>query len=69
MNVLFSDEFADQFASLGDAATRQVLDTGMAANDQHFWMGVRETFVTPHEDYVVVQFNDEIFVDNDIDPG
>jgi hypothetical protein len=69
MNILFSDEFADQFASLGDAATRQVLDTGMAGNDEHFWVRVREAFVTAHEDYDVLQFKDEIFVDNDIDPG
>ena len=48
MNILFSDEFATQFATLGDAATRQELDVGTAANDEAVWVEVQQAFVTPH---------------------
>ena len=45
MNILFSDEFAsdefaEDFADLGNVATRQVLDIGTAGNQQYFWQRV-----------------------------
>ena len=45
MNVLFSDEFAMDFADLGKIATRQVLDSGKAGNQQHFWEQVASAFI------------------------
>ena len=69
MNILFSDAFADQFATIGDTATRQVLDTGTAASDEHFWYGIQKVFITPHEDYDQLLFqDDDHFSDCDIDP-
>ena len=70
LNILFSDQFAPLFASLGDVATRQILDSGKAANDEHFWVGVQQAFVTPHPEYDQLFFDDdEILAANDINPG
>ena len=71
MNLLFSDEFAGDFASLGDVASRQLLDTGKAGNDEHFWVKVRLSFVVPHPVYDVLAFwDDDVFLAADhIDPG
>lgn len=37
LNILFSDEFADDFGNLGNVASRELLDGGAAGNDEHFW--------------------------------
>jgi len=34
INILFSDEFAGEFASIGDAGTRTELDAGIASNNR-----------------------------------
>lgn len=62
MNILFSDQFAERFAATGNAATRDVLDTGMAGNDQLFWQTVRTAFVSPlcNDDYDELLFTDDI---------
>lgn len=59
------------FARLGDVASRQLLDTGLAANDEHFWVRVQEAFIQPNEDYDQLEFlDDEYIADHDyIDPG
>ena len=72
INILFSDEFADAFASLGNVADRQLLDSGRAGNDEHFWVGVHGAFVESHPDYDLLEFelSDDIFLAQDhIDPG
>lgn len=71
MNLLFSDEFAGAFATLGDVASRQLLDTGKAGNDEHFWVNVRRSFVVPHPVYDLLAFwDDDVFLAADhIDPG
>mmetsp|Transcript_8653 Transcript_8653/g.17730 ORF Transcript_8653/g.17730 Transcript_8653/m.17730 type:complete len:221 (-) Transcript_8653:732-1394(-) len=46
MNILFSDMFAERFANTGNVASRHLLDTGLAGNDQHFWEAVRQAFVS-----------------------
>jgi hypothetical protein len=38
LNVLFSDEFAEDFGSLGNVADRVALDSGKAANDEALWL-------------------------------
>ena len=70
LNILFSDEFADAFSRLGDIATRQVLDTGKAGNDQHFWQGVQKTFIENDKNFGKLQFSDDhVFADCEIDPS
>ena len=71
MNILFHDDFAAEFATLGDAATRLQLDKGTAGNDEHFWVKVQTAFVSnEQEDYDQFLFlDDEVFAANDIDPG
>lgn len=46
MNILFSDQFAERFAATGNVASRDLLDTGMAANDQLFWQAIHAVFVS-----------------------
>ena len=46
LNLLFSDAFAEDFGNLGNVASRQLLDNGTAANDQHFWTRVQTEFVS-----------------------
>jgi hypothetical protein len=54
-NLLFSDTFAADFASIGNVATREqvLLDTGRASNnDEHFWEQVEQVaFMEPNEGY------------------
>lgn len=73
INVLFSDEFAEKFATIGNMADRQTLDRGAAANDKEFWKEVQDAFVHPWEtDYgnLLVRDGDEIMEANrHIDPG
>jgi hypothetical protein len=53
MNILFSDEFASAFATIGNVANREVLDSGKAGNEMHFWEKVQDAFVgsTDNENY------------------
>ena len=37
MNILFSDVFAADFATIGNLATREDLDSGKAADNMYFW--------------------------------
>jgi hypothetical protein len=39
INILFSDTFAADFATLGNIADRNLLDSGRAGNDEIFWVG------------------------------
>ena len=36
INILFSDEFASDFATIGNVANREILDSGKAGNEMHF---------------------------------
>ena len=66
INVLFSDEFAEKFAHLGDVADRVVLDSGKAANDQHFWEDVQKAFAVEDELIDTIHFrDDDVFHDMD----
>jgi hypothetical protein len=71
MNILFSDKFADDFATLGNIANRALLDTGKAGNDEHFWIRVKEAFSEPHPNYDYLDFlSDDVLAAQDhIDPG
>ena len=74
MSILFSDEFAGDFASLGNVANRQLLDTGRAGNDEHFWVQVQHAFTDPDEPndkFDTLHFtSDDVFAAQDhIDPS
>jgi len=45
INILFSDQFADDFGQLGKIADRATLDSGKAAHGQYFWEKVQKAFV------------------------
>ena len=61
MNILFSDEFAADFAELGNIANRQILDSGKASNQQHFWERVASAFVEENAIFGLLHFfNDEV---------
>ena len=65
MNILFSDEFAADFGDLGKIATRQVLDSGKAGNQQHFWERVASAFTEDNEEYGQLRYlDDPILADN-----
>jgi hypothetical protein len=74
MNVLFSDQFAERFAATGNVASRDVLDTGLAGNDQHFWQCVRTAFVSsvPNAAFDELLFKEDVVLSlqsDDIDPS
>ena len=59
INVLFSDKFAGDFANLGNVASRAVLDSGKAQNDQLFWEKVHLEFIKTSKDYNTLQFQED----------
>jgi hypothetical protein len=60
MNILFSDEFAFDFATIGNVASKQSLDSGKAGNNQEFWERVKDAFVEPNNDvYDRLYFTDD----------
>ncbi len=61
INVPLSDNFAGEFANLGNIASRCVSNNGTAANDEHFWVKMLATFAQSDEKY-----NNMRFIDNDI---
>lgn len=71
MNIIFSDDFIEDFATLGNVASRQLLDSGKAGNQQHFWERVSSAFATPELAYGMLQFpDDDIMACNShIDPS
>lgn len=71
MNIIFCDEFAPKFASLGNVAERNVLDTGTAANDEYFWVEIQQAFIEPNESYGSLLFQDDDVLGSldDIDPS
>jgi hypothetical protein len=57
---LFSDEFAADFATIGNVANRALLDSGKAGNDMYFWEKVQAAFVdSKNEFYNQLQFVDD----------
>jgi hypothetical protein len=59
MNILFSNAFADEFATIGNVASRESLDTGKAANNQGFWERVQFDFIRPNYLYDHLLFTDD----------
>ncbi len=59
MNILFSDKLDGDFANLGNVASRSLLDTGKAANDQLFWEKVRADFIKQDDNYDIMRFQED----------
>ena len=62
MNVLFSDAFAGDFATIGDVSTRESLDSGKAGNEQAFWEKVEVAFGSacePNDAFDQLHFTDD----------
>jgi hypothetical protein len=59
-NLVMSDKHVENFANLGNTATRQQLDRGLGAFDKGFWEAVQKDFVdpTPNPDYDDLKFID-----------
>ena len=51
LNILFSEEFAGDFGSMGDTPSRAQLDSGDARNNRGFWICVETAFKEPHPIY------------------
>ena len=64
INILFSDEFADNFGCAGDTPSRAQLDSGDARNSRGFWIRVQAAFIEPHPVYDKLQFTDDVHLAN-----
>ena len=70
MNILFSDEFADDFGGAGDTPSQAEIDSGDARNNRGFRIRVQAAFIQPHPVYDKLQFSDDKhFVNSAINPG
>jgi hypothetical protein len=71
LNILFSDDFAERFGSIGNVADRALLDSGKAGSDEYFWEAVQLAFLTPKPEYDIMLFmEDDVFsCREDIDPS
>jgi hypothetical protein len=71
INILFSDEFATDFATLGNIADRELLDSRRAGNDEVFWDWLQRSFVKPNPEFDSLRFLDgDVFAGQDhIDPA
>jgi transposase len=61
----------EEFATLGNAANRQALDSGKAGNQQFFWERVASAFASEEASYGILFFmDDQVISENGhIDPG
>ncbi len=59
MDVVFPDQFVEDFVSLRNVSSRQLLDSGRASNEQHFWEHVALAFAEPEDTYGMLHFLDD----------
>jgi len=64
-NVLFSDEISPKFLTIGAKKDKNLLDTGLAANDEYFWQEVAEKYQDVNDDYECLAWDDPLFDDID----
>jgi hypothetical protein len=70
MNILFSDDFAEEFSSIGNTANRQTLDVGKAAYESGFWSKIEAAYLVSKPEYDTLQFEeDEIINETTINPA
>jgi hypothetical protein len=65
LNVLFSDEISPKFLTIGAKKDKNLLDTGLAANDEYFWQEVAEKYQDVNDDYECLAWDDPLFDDID----
>jgi hypothetical protein len=66
LNVLFSDEMSPKVEQLGARKKKEILDSGLAANDEYFWQEVMEKYQEVNEEYDEPAHTDSMFAG--IDP-
>jgi cell division protein FtsB len=70
LNILFSDDFAEEFGSLGNAPNRSDIDSGDVAYEVGFWKKVANAFPENKLDYNLFNFNDDyVFINENIQVG
>ncbi len=70
INVIFLNNFVADFASIGNIVTRQMLERGKAANDEHLWEWIWSAFQVEDPEYNNLRFSDEVFENlQPIDPS
>jgi hypothetical protein len=57
MNNMFSDKFAEEFANIGNSASRHSLDVGKAAYKSDFWTKLEAAFLVS-KPYNLLQFTE-----------
>lgn len=67
LNVLFSDEMSPKLEQLGARKKKEILDSGLAANDEYFWQEVMEKYQEVNEEYDELAHTDSMFAG--IDPS
>jgi hypothetical protein len=65
INVLFSDEVSPKFLTIGAKKDKNLLDTGLAANDEYFWQEVADKYQEMNDDYECLAWDDPLFDDVD----
>ncbi len=67
LNVLFSDKMSPKLEQLGARKKKEILDSGLAANDEYFWQEVMEKYQEVNEEYDELAHTDSMFAG--IDPS
>jgi hypothetical protein len=62
LNLLFSNDFAEEFPQIRNSPSRHTLDVGKAAYEEGFWSKVAKAYVVRHPVYDQLHFlDDDIF--------
>jgi hypothetical protein len=61
LNVLFSDEMSPKLEQLGARKNKEILDSGLAANDEYFWQEVMKKYQEVNEEYDELAHMDSMF--------
>jgi hypothetical protein len=67
LNVLFCDDVAPKLEQLGARKKKDILDSGLAANDKYFWQEVIEKYQQVNEEYDELAHMDSMFAG--VDPS
>jgi len=67
LNVLFSDEMSPKFEKLGARKDKNLLDSGLAGNDEYFWQEVAEKYQEKNVEFDELAYEDAVF--EGIDPS
>ena len=70
LNILFSDEFAEDFSKLGDIPKRHKLDNNSNTYCQEdFWKTIVPAYVTPSNKFNNIMFYDDVLRAENINPS